>query len=673
MPRRHKGSRKLSLSGTCTLEASAGDSAVRRLVIEAYDGGVINGSNILDTVVVDLEGMALREDSLPILREHDSARILGHSTNILTNDKTVRVEAMLSGPSEEAIPFSEAADNGFPWRSSIGAEIQRVERIKAGSSCHVNGQNFEGPLLVIRKSMLKEVSIVSSGANRGTTVSLAASLNHERIDMDYDEWLQAKCIELKLDKDNLTDFEQITLKAQYESEKPPIPEQKRDVDPEIALRKERAEYFRHEASLRAACGDHSEILAKAIEGNWDVDRCKTEIELKELRAQRKTAPNFHIGGTADSGVAIPKVMEAALARTVGVKDIETHYNERALECADKQFRSGIGLQQILLECACMNGYSGDRWFAGDADQLHRVLEAAFSTNDIDGILGNTANKQVAQAFKNVESTWRKITKVSPVKNFQQVTGYRLTTNLEYEKIGNGGKISQGTMGEASYTNQANTYAKLIRISRTDIINDDLGVLTSVPQALGRGSALKMNSVFWTEFMNNGSFFTASTPINYISGATTALDATGIKLANNAFKALVDESGHPMATEAKILLVPSALETGALSLIGSMELRESGGAATNGTANPWRDKFNVVSSAYLSNGNYTGYSALAWYLLADPMDIAVMECVFLNGKEMPTISRSSADFDSLGIQMRGFHDFGCSKQEARGGVKSKGEA
>ena len=36
--------------------------------------------------------------------------------------------------------------------------------------------------------------------------------------------------------------------------------------------------------------------------------------------------------------------------------------------------------------------------------------------------------------------------------------------------------------------------------------------------------------------------------------------------------------------------------------------------------------------------------------------------FLNGQESPTIETANADFNVLGIQMRGFHDFGVSLQD-----------
>ena len=52
---------------------------------------------------------------------------------------------------------------------------------------------------------------------------------------------------------------------------------------------------------------------------------------------------------------------------------------------------------------------------------------------------------------------------------------------------------------------------------------------------------------------------------------------------------------------------------------------------------------------------------------------MIEVAFLNGQESPTIETAEADFNVLGIQMRGYHDFGVALQEPKAGVKAKGEA
>jgi len=151
-------------------------------------------------------------------------------------------------------------------------------------------------------------------------------------------------------------------------------------------------------------------------------------------------------------------------------------------------------------------------------------------------------------------------------------------------------------GEESYTNRADTYGLMLTIDRRDIINDDLGAITTVPRKLGRGSGLKINDVFWTTFLNNASFFTAANN-NYLEGTDTALGIDGLTKAEVAFLNQVDADGKPIGIMPAILLVAiGALATArahlgffdttgvlALSLdLGATELWHwmSGGTASN---------------------------------------------------------------------------------------------
>ena len=52
---------------------------------------------------------------------------------------------------------------------------------------------------------------------------------------------------------------------------------------------------------------------------------------------------------------------------------------------------------------------------------------------------------------------------------------------------------------------------------------------------------------------------------------------------------------------------------------------------------------------------------------------MIEVCFLNGQETPTVEEADANFSTLGVEMRGYHDFGVAKQDYRAAVKSKGSA
>ena len=313
-----------------------------------------------------------------------------------------------------------------------------------------------------------------------------------------------------------------------------------------------AESARISAIRRICAGEHAEIEARAIREGWD----KTRTELEVLRASRPTVPAMHIRQETVSGA----VLEAACLLTARLDGVENIFDEQALEAAGRRFRGGIGLQELILEAAWANGYTG-RSFR-DSRTIMRYafqpeLEAGFSTVDIGGILSNVANKFLLEGFFAVERTWRNICAVRNVSDFKTVTSYRLIGKDQYEKVQPGGELKHGTLGNETYSNKADTYGLMLSIDRRDIINDDLGAITTVPRKLGRGSGLKINDVFWETFLNNSTFFKADNK-NYQAGADTALGIDGLTAAEVAFMDQTDAEGKPIGVMPAILLVPTAL-------------------------------------------------------------------------------------------------------------------
>jgi hypothetical protein len=418
---------------------------------------------------------------------------------------------------------------------------------------------------------------------------------------------------------------------------------------------------------RICAGRFPEIESQAIRDGWDA----TRTELEVLRSTRPRSPMI---GSGDAGVN-GAVLEAACLLTAKLDGVERLFEPQTLDLAARRFRGGIGLQELLLEAAWANGYTG-RNFRDHRTVLRyafgRGIEAAFSTVDIGGILSNVANKFLLDGFFSVERTWRNICAVRNVSDFKTVTSYRLIGKDQYELVAPGGEIKHGTLGNETYSNRADTYGLMLSIDRRDVINDDLGAITTVPQKLGRGSGLKINDVFWTTFLNNAAFFTVGNA-NYISGATTALGIDGLTAAEVAFVDQVDGDGKPIGVMPAILLAPTALSAIGSQLFKSLELRDNTSNVKYPITNPHQGKFRVEVSRYLGNAQYPGNSSKAWYLLAEPTDLPVIEVAFLNGQEAPTIETAEADFHVLGVQMRGYHDFGVALQDPRGGVKSKGES
>jgi len=696
------------------IEAADGEGEPKpgKFTINAYNGGPMVVNRWADPVVIDLSGLEAKAP-LPVLRDHDIGRIVGHATEVANDGKRLSLSGIVSGAGPHATEVVASAKAGFPWRASVGAKPLEREYVPTGVKVSINGRSLVGPLYVARKAVLGEVSFVAVGADSGTSAKVAAAaarFNHKEIDMKFEQWIQAMGLELEeLREDQVT-----KLRAKYDAEvKAAKANDKQDIKagnvadppgpaaPTFDIQAIGVAFAQHEATIEAKAVEYGgkvdaqrlaevkaagmtsalDLKATAIKEKWAGPRLEAEYvkaaatyEADLIRAERPQAPAIH-SSTRDM---TQPVIEAAFCRSAGLAEPEKHFKPETLEAADKGFRN-FGLQEMLLLAAGLNGYTG-RQRVG-VDNLREVLTAAFqpiraaggfSGIDVSGILSSSANKILLEGFNQVPQTWREVARTRSVSDFKSVTAYRLTADLEYAEVGPTGEITHGELGEESYSMQAKTYAKMLTLTRQDIINDDLGAFDDLRTRLGLGAALKMNKVFWTLWVNNSTFFTSARG-NYQSGAGTALGDAAIADAVTLFRQMEGPDGNLLSLEPDRLVVPPELEATARQFYVSQEIRDTTASTKRPTANIYQNRFKPIVVPELSNSSYTGYSALAWYLLANPAVLATAVMCFLNGVQSPTIESADADFNTLGVQMRGYHDFGVAMAEYRGGVKSKGEA
>lgn len=512
--------------------------------------------------------------------------------------------------------------------------------------------------------------------------------------MEFNDWLAAR----GFDNETLTDAMRTTLQAAWRAEQNPpaaggTGTANKQGTPEAEFAETMAAFRAEEQRQRRVTAmvaeaieatpgrfeDLETIGRKALANKWT----EQETELALLRASRPSAPAVPGGGGHDRTPAA--VIEAAVAQAAGLQDLEGSYDERTLEAAHKRYRGGMGVLQLLDVSARANGYRGH---AAAKANLREVMEYAFpqrsghghysprgdsgvSSISTPGILSNVANKFVRESFMAVDRSILRIAARRSVTDFKQITSYSLSGDMTYKEIAPGGFLDHGTLGETEYTNRAKSYGRMLGLDRRDIINDDLGAYASVNRRLGRGGALKLVKTGWGVFLNNSSFFSSGN-LNVSTGGGSALALAGLQAAENVFKVLKDPDGELMGVDPKLLVVPTALRATAWNLMNSTTTVATTTANTPlPDGNPWAGLYEIVSSPYMQDSTLTGYSAAAWYLLADPMDVPVIEVCYLNGVEMPMVESTDADFNQLGMQIRGVFDFGWALQEFRGGVRSAG--
>ena len=594
-------------SGVEFLQAAEGDSAPagKKFRIVAYTGAQIRQGWSREPVVIDMAGMQLPA-TVPVVLGHDYSlgSILGQGRPFFeAGQLIVEGEILASNPNADQVAALAAA--GYQFQASVGADVRRHQKIDAEGVTQVNGSAHVGPVRIVKASALREVSFVTLGADSQTSVAIAAEADEEFSMADHA---------------NQTPTEEPVVAAVEATASVAV-----ETKPEV---------------------DHTSVIAELTK------KVETMEKLIATRDERPAAPAIHMAQPTSRS---PEVIEAAFALQGSLPNVEKMYDAKTLEAAAKIQRT-TSLGEVLISAAEEGGYTGSRRLT--AATLRPILQAAWATHSISGILSSTVNKFLLAGFNGVESSWRSISSVRSVNDFKALTSYRLNGGMKFEKVAPGGELKNAAVSDESRTISAETYGIMTSVTRNDLINDDLGALTAVPQRIGRGGALKLNDIFWASFQDDSAFFTTGRANKKATAG--ALSLANLKAIATMFRKLKDPDGNPVAVEPRVLLVPSDIELAAAEIMGSALLVGGSSAAPN--VNVLAGRYQVVSTSYLS-------SAEDYYLLASPADMPVMEVAFLNGVQSPIVETAEADFNTLGVQMRGYFDFGVAKAEYLAGVKA----
>jgi len=607
-------SNRIELSATLNVQA-ADEAAMPTFELVAYTGASIRQGWSRNPLVVDLAGMNTAKASIPILYAHGRElplldSVIGRSTEILNdgNQLVIRGELIRGEPAaDKLIRYAKA---GVPLQASIGADAGGLENIAAGAVVTVNGREFPGPLTVARAADLRETSVVLFGADGQTSAAIAAEASEV---LSMSDQLNEKPVEA----------------AVPQTEAPA----------NVAV----------DQKVVAGSDGANTIDAETV-ANLVLERLRAE-RVAEVRASRPSAPAVHVVDAAAAHE--PKVIEAALCLAGGLSSPEKVFDAKTLEAADRR-RNSTSLQEVLVEAARRNGYTGSaRIHDGN---IREVLASGFATHSISNVLAATYGKFLLQGYTAVESAWDQIASIRSVSDYKTVTGVRLNGGFNFEDVAPSGELKSADATDETRTIRAKLTGRMSSITMVDIVNDDLGALTQVPSRLGRGAAVKLNQDFWAEFAaNNATFYRAET-----AAAGNALQISSLRTALASYRKLTDPDGNPLGITPSILLVPPELEMTAEELMGSSVLI-TGANETRGNVNVFAGRFQVVSSAYLT-------SATTWWLVANPAELPAMEVAFLNGQRLPTVQQADADFNMLGIQVRGHFSYGVAKAEGRGAYR-----
>lgn len=148
------------------------ESGQGKFTATLYNGGAVFGG----AVYVDLATLTI-EPSVPVLADHDPAKVIGVFSAIVNSGQNLTADGVLFLDEDgQAQSIYKKSKRGMKWQTSMGVFDYSLEDFPDGKTFQINGQTAQGPATVLRNGYLREGSIVALGADKTTS----ATFFHQR-------------------------------------------------------------------------------------------------------------------------------------------------------------------------------------------------------------------------------------------------------------------------------------------------------------------------------------------------------------------------------------------------------------------------------------------------------------------------------------------------------------
>lgn len=590
----------------------------KAMTINAYNGGLMNVGWGLP-VGIELAGVTWREDNaIPILCLHDSHdidAICGQAKKVKCEGSSLIVDAEFMPVSETAKKVHELAKAGFKFQASVGISPSDVLYIDKDTKAMLNGTEVEGECYIVRAGVLNEVSIVPLGADNSTATAIAAASQPQK-------------------EESIMDPKKTPVEAAKPAEA---------VTVEAAANAERERV----ASVIEACKGHEDIMAKAVKEGWTAEKAELECLRAEkadaLKNERPSAPSI-----IDLRAAAPKDAKTVAAAACMGAAMGDEVLAKQFKGVDLDAAHDLGVNR-LSDIFAAFGYT---YRPGDNVSMTKAIKAAFSTADIPNVLSNVAHKFVLAGFGAVGEDWRKVSRAIPVTDFKAVKGVRLVMGGVLQPLAKGGELKHVSLSDESRDLAAATKGSIVGITREDLINDDLGVLSMIPERFGQMAARTINKdVFGAVSRTAG---------DYGANTSGALNVANLATAYQLALGITDKNGDYLGAMPNVILASPSNYLSALNIYQSEQI--TGTSSEKGKNNVMRGLLAPITSQFLGSGT-------AYWLFNSAFPL--VDVAFLNGRTTPVVETAEADFNQLGIQMRCYFDYGAAAGELKAAVYSTG--
>lgn len=365
--------------------------------------------------------------------------------------------------------------------------------------------------------------------------------------------------------------------------------------------------------------------------------------LAEMRGRQQT-PTIRVATPAAAdGVQIAARAADALAFRMGAL---AELPETSREFQHMGFRD-IAVDALSRAGISVRGMSPDEIF-------HR----AHTSSDFALVVSNAAGKSAAAGYVAAQSALKGLCAAKQLSNFKTASAIRLGEFGRLEPLSESGEFTAATRVENGETLSLTTFGRRFDVSRQLLINDDLGLFGDITRALGEAAA-QTEAEKIVELLTGNAALADGLPLFHASRGNvadgTSLDETGAAAVVAAARTTMRKT---KGLDGKTIIdaSPKYLIVGPDSEFAAEELLAEIFPTMTAEANLLRSKFELVVEPRIDGK--------AWFLLADPTRVPVMNIAYLAGAPGVQIQRNES-WDTLGTSYRAYLDFGTGYAGWRG--------